>query len=78
MDWSGAMSGPLLWAREWRRELGLDVVHLVLDSIFSTNNVSVYRMHDPNCQRVPVSQFDIVLRFLVQMSRKLLFYELHL
>jgi hypothetical protein len=78
MDWSGAMSGSLLWAHEWRRELGLDVVHLVLDSVFSTSNVSMCRMHDPNCQRVPDSQFDIVLRFLVQVSRRLLFYEPHL
>lgn len=72
MDWSSAKSWPLLWACEWRRELDLHVVHLVLDSIFSTSNVSMCGMHDPNCQGVPDSQFDIVLRFLVQRSRKLL------
>ena len=71
------MYWPLLWAHKWRGELGLDLVHLALDAIFPTTKSKHVWSDGPNCQGVPDSILNIVLRLLVQMIR-FLFYELHL
>lgn len=69
------MYWPLLWAHKWRGELGL--VHLALDAIFPTTKPKHVWSDGPNCQGVPDSILDVVLRLLVQM-RRFLFYELYL